>query len=142
MKTVYIGSKKSDKFSRVYQKEMVDGNMALRFEVQYNKKRADKASRMIAEGGEKVMNGAVRAELNRIDYKDLKKAFGGVCGEKAVKVAVARSKSDKRADWLIDSVLPTLCKEIVEGETNRVYMAFMAQMKAAMNERIEKANGN
>lgn len=106
--TIYIGSTKSEKRARLYQKDTQEGPV-LRLEVQMRGHQADDAYRQIAEKGEAVIGGIIGGLLARWpnEANDWSIRFNSVLdgtGEYTTEAAVSDAKS--RIEWLRRCVMP------------------------------------
>jgi hypothetical protein len=131
--TVYIGSRQSERFTRVYIKSADDPRL-LRFETEFKGLRAGKVARLLAKG--ERLGDFLRHEVEKTkDNKGLILMLSGVlAGYSAQSPRVVPDKSlDKTAQWLMRSCLPAFIR-VVNAQTvlsENVAKAFMDAIKDA-----------
>jgi len=130
LETVYIGSWNSDRFSTVYVKLTAGNERLLRLETRYKADRANALLPQLANG--ELPDNFLRHEIERI-IKDAKirDAFVPSLVNGAPIAAKVRLKQqvDKTAEWLIDKVLPTFARIILDHDSDgMVYEAFAKVM--------------
>lgn len=142
LETVYLGSRKSDKFSRVYQKRLGSG-LALRFETQYSKDRANMLMSKVNERGSDVLWDVLSTEHKKHSHRKLGMVMPHLRSaeqklEKVV-VSVKGTSSDKTDDWLISRVLPTLLKRVSTGDegSKELFRHYWDGLKIARMEGIQ-----
>ena len=140
--TVYHGSRKSDRFARIYQKQLNDGDVCLRFEIQHNKKRANKALIMSCdEMG--AMGGMIAERVNKLGHVKLRDAVMRSLGSvEEVKVTVRVDKGrEKKMRWFKEDIIPLLMDEIRIGDeiSDGLFKAFYDAIRVA---RIEATKRN
>lgn len=103
--TVYIGSRSSDKFIRVYVK---DRNL-LRFEIELSGKVVLAAVQKIDDGGEDAVRAILKGMIDRLPQHPITELFGGLCSGEGTHLAVYRVPADAQAKvrWL-SSLLNTI----------------------------------
>lgn len=106
--TVYIGSRTSDRFVRVYQKETDARERLLRFEVEVKSARAMAVMRRIAEGH--TVRQLLLAETQRVNDQKVREIFEpALVGVLPVGAVVKRRSSAARQElWLRNVALPAL----------------------------------
>jgi hypothetical protein len=107
--TVYIGSRQSDRFTRVYVKPLDSGLRALRFEVEY---KGDHAHRVANDCREfDAISGILGYEINSLPKQEnnVLRAFLRVLGTPAFRPTIRAVASENSSlDWLRQQVTPTL----------------------------------
>jgi len=122
--TIYFGRMKSSIFTRVYNKaaEQKYAGSWVRVETVFRHSRANNAAKLMVKRS--LDTGAlIRGHLNlpRLQW------WADVMTMKAEKTKFDRSTGDKRLEWLMTSVAPTLAKEIhLHGDA--VYALFKARV--------------
>lgn len=117
--TVYIGSRTSDRFCRVYVKPNAKGEASyLRFEMEFKGIIAQKVRDALTKG---IANpkSILRAELNRLPFMASRalRAFDSVLGDKAHKVSVETVfGQNKTLDWLEKQVEPAIYRMLHSHE--------------------------
>lgn len=124
--TVYIGSRTSERFNRIYIKKTAAGNRLIRFETEYKGMRAYKMAASMAENGiraEKYLNWEVR----RCKDKKLSELFLRWLGNEGISERVSiESTMASRRKWLLNSVLPALREYVnAHGSDRMVVKSFM-----------------
>jgi hypothetical protein len=106
--TVYIGSRRSDRFTRVYEKPSAGGVKLLRVETEYKRDRAHKSAKAMMDGKGFTPGAMIRHELdNSISDDKLHALFSPHCGDRPASVKVhVKTDDDKTFRWLVDDVLP------------------------------------
>lgn len=134
--TVYVGSRSSNRFARIYLKESGEGDILLRFEMEYKGQRANAIVKRLAHDGE-LPDEYLRHEL-QTTFKDeplsllFEPCLSGIRPAN-VRLKVA-SSAEKREKWLLGQVLPAFTKHINSHEASgRV----LEEFKKA----IERTNG-
>lgn len=134
--TVYIGSRSSDRFARVYVKDDGDGGRFLRFEVEFKGDRADRAYGLAVAGGASVA-GILLAEWERVPSVDVRAwlQFGEVLRSwvaGSVEVSVPRSAgdSDSRYRWFVSTVVPFLESMLNDHSNSRKTAAVLRDLLA------------
>lgn len=119
--TVYIGSRQSDRFMRVYVK-MSTTNRLIRMETEYKGMRAYAMAKRIAESQTINAKKYLRWELNLKRDEELSNLFGESLGNESLTERITRETSvHKTRAWLLKQVLPTL-REYVNGHGNDHYV--------------------
>lgn len=108
--TVYIGSRTSDRFTRIYVKEIDGGLRALRFEVEY---KAEHARRVLLDclHSEKKKEQILAYEVNSLPALKfgLKSRFLRVLGDTPHKPEIKRvTDQNNTLDWLRETVTPSI----------------------------------
>lgn len=108
METVYIGSRSSQRYTRVYVKKTRGGGRLLRFEVEFKSKLAREV--LVQLGGGRGRRRAILAhELKRKKHRGLEGVFRRCLGDDEMRVKVESvTDRDRTRDWLMRSVLPSL----------------------------------
>lgn len=110
LETVYIGSRKSEKFVRVYRKLDNEGKAYLRLEVEMKGKRSDVVAKKLSRAGDdsqKFIGGVILHEVQKMEDEALSLLFEPQLSMDAERVRVKVSKApDKTKNWLIGQVLP------------------------------------
>lgn len=121
--TVYIGSRKSERVVRVYQKLTNGGGLLLRFEVEY---KGRKARSVLNSMKDHTKSQLLRAEIERINDNGLLSTFlpplHGIKPHDAKNEAKAESKTNK---WLLTQVLPTFERVINSHDGGEVAQEFL-----------------
>lgn len=120
--TVYLGSKHSDKFTRVY----VKAQMFLRYELQLRRKYAMDAARQIASGRKNAVRGILQSELAKKPSHPVNAEFRAFLRGAVVDVQAYRTNPDavSRMRWL-STLLPTItriCNDHDYGQTAREWL--------------------
>jgi hypothetical protein len=135
LETVYAGSWHSDRLSTIYIKLTAGNERLLRLETRYKADRANALLPKLADGA--LPDTYLRHELQSI-IKDgkLSAAFEPhLHGETAVASVQLKKQADKTAEWLIDKVLPTFARIILDHDHNGdVFAAFAEVMEKKRNE--------
>lgn len=114
LQTVGIGSRKSDRYLRVYTKPSEEG-LLLRFEVEYKGERARAAMRAM-RGDRGVMSQILRYEVER-----LKTGLTTLGEAKGVRVRVKKMTSvEKTVRWLIVDCLPVMERHLNDHDSTGV----------------------
>lgn len=122
LSTVYIGSRTSDRFVRIYQK-FSDSGILLRFEVEYKQKRSKAVMRQF-EADREVLPKILSYEIHRIREKSISRLFLNAIGNPSpLRVKVAKDTSyEKTVSWLLMQCLPALEKHLQAHDSdNRVW---------------------
>jgi len=135
LETVYIGSWHSDRLATVYVKLTSGNGRLLRFETRYKADRSNALLPQLAKG--ELPDNFLRHELQNV-IKDAKLSaiferhlLGNVAKSAKVRQKV---KEDVTADWLIDKVLPTFARIILDHDHDgRVLMAYQEVMDKVCN---------
>lgn len=103
--TVYVGSRTSDRFIRIYVKE----DDFLRFEIEFKQERAVIASKMMLEQGRMVARAVLVSEINKMPDNPVSDEFKRVLGDSVAEVKVPYLAKDKHKTlkW-IATILPAL----------------------------------
>lgn len=118
METVYVGSWHSDKFYRIYVKQ-VAAELYLRFEVVFKHDLATKAYELI-KSGKATPGGILNAEVGTIKVKNnrgmtaVRKALKGYSANMVKRVV--KDKEDTRLYWLRKQVMPALFRMVADEE--------------------------
>jgi len=129
--TVYIGSRSSERFCRVYQKQDAEGKKLLRLEAEMSGQRSNEHMRILSQGVGDVMIGLVAA-LRK--YAEMDGVLSGTFLDHLngdTKPIHLKSANRKTEDWLRRVVAPALAKycndhnsepsliELLQRSTNR-----------------------
>ena len=108
LSTVYIGSRNSDRYTRIYQKE-ADGERYLRYEVEFKGTRAGAIGAKMARKTARS-SGVMKHEVVRVRDKMLMSVFLPMLnGSPADRIKVVRVSSlQKKEKWISEQVLPAL----------------------------------
>lgn len=109
LSTVYVGSRKSDRFSRIYIKPTKGGGRLLRVEVEYKRDRARLSTKLMMDKDGIHPGDLLLHELeNAIGDGPLLAVFSPhLAGREAASVTVtATSDDDKTLRWLMEDVFP------------------------------------
>lgn len=131
LETVYIGSWHSDRLSTVYVKLTAGNERLLRLETRYKKDRANALLPQLAKG--ELPDNFLAHELqNVIKDSKLRIAFEPsltIGSPMAAKVKL-KQKEDKTAEWLVEKVLPTFARIVLDHDHDgTVYAAFAEVMQ-------------
>lgn len=111
--TVYIGSRTTDRFSRVYVKEDLEKNQYLRFEVEFKSERANLVYQECLTDGRNVA-AILHGEWERIPPVEVEAwlKIGEVLAlfQEGKQISIPRSAADSnsRFRWFVSNVLPAL----------------------------------
>lgn len=133
--TVYIGSRNSERMTRVYIKS-ADSPRLLRMETEYKGGRAAKIGRMLARGDRAGDFLAYELEKTIGDKNGLTKLFlPALSGFNATSPRVVPDRSiEKTSGWLLSSALPAFIRVINSHESDgRVMDAFGEAINEAIN---------
>lgn len=129
--TAYIGSRKSDKFLRIYDKAIESGNRErpwTRFELEIKGDSAKVVAAEFAALPEEeraaYIKGIMKAMFNPIDefYQELMTA-------PAVHVKTVKDTDDNTLEWLMNSVAKTLAKTILRRSDVDVWTEFVSMVQ-------------
>lgn len=133
--TVYIGSRQSDKFLRIYDKAVETGQLDrpwTRFELEI---KGDTAKQVAWEfamlpDGEKAtyIKGIMKAMFNPQDA-----LYQQIMNAQAVQVSAGRDTDDNTLEWLMNSVSKTLAKTILRRSDVQVWEAFSRAVEAQLH---------
>jgi len=109
--TVYLGSRSSDKFARIYNKS----HRLVRFEVQYKKNYSDGMARQMInmgdDGRKEYMRAWLRWELTFANSPTLDRVFGAaLAGNSTEPVRMVNREESDRERWIRKVVVPCLEK--------------------------------
>ena len=130
--TAYIGSRKSDKFLRIYDKAIESGNIGrawTRFELEIKGDNAKVASVEFANldvgQHDKYIKGVMRAMFNpdHALYQELMNA-------EAIQIPTVLNTDDNTLEWLLNSVAKTLAKTIIRRSDVDVSRLFLDAVEA------------
>jgi len=145
--TLYVGSRKSDKFIRIYDKRAqmeIDGEEWFRFELETGGKTATKMASMIYNMTDlqvgKFTQGVMRAMYNP-DHADYQSAIDA----DPIKVSSTKDASHSTYDWLMSSIAPVLARVILELPHRDVMTTFDKEVQKHIREiaakSLQKAQG-
>lgn len=135
LETVYIGSWHSDRLSTVYVKLTAGNSRLLRLETRYKKDRSNALLPMLA-GGELPDNFLRHELMNVIKDAKLRTAFEPslIGGSPAIAAVKLKARDDKTAEWLIDKVLPTFARIVLDHDHDgSVFLAYTRVMRRVHN---------
>lgn len=128
--TLYVGSRHSDQFGRIYDKGAQSGidvpGKVWRFEVEFKKPRADSvAERVVRRGPE---SGVLVTEIKSLVHqwflmRGITPLFAPGQGAIVVEVARKQTSADKKLWWLRTQVRPTLKKLFQMGYNDEIFEA-------------------
>lgn len=134
--TVYIGSRQSERFLRVYIKQGENPRL-LRFEVEYKGNRSDAVLRGMGDGqlaGNYLMHevqSTVRDKGITMIFEPLLSGSRGYSPR-----LLAHNSLEKQENWLISQVLPSFTRHINDhNSSGRVELAFMSALRDAIDGR-------
>lgn len=131
LETVYIGSWHSDRLSTVYVKLTAGNSRLLRLETRYKKDRSNALLPMLAKG--ELPDNFLRHELmNVIKDAKLRAIFEPslIGGSPAIAKVRIKDKNDTTKEWLIDKVLPTFARIVLDHDSDGdVFEAFAEVMR-------------
>lgn len=109
LSTVYINSRRSDRYYRVYEKMTAGGNICLRLEAELKGRVAEAVAKKQAAYGARTLFPSVVAELGHIAARDtgLMVAYGDILRSGGSRTVIRR-KADRRRAWLEGVCLPAL----------------------------------
>lgn len=126
--TVYIGSRYSDRVTRIYQKLTAGNELLLRFETEYKTPRSERVADMLSRNEDKMTEYLLH-ELQTTKDKKLQAAFGHVFTNvkpDAGRFARVKSNLEKREKWLLEGVLPAFTAYIndhnASGDVARLFL--------------------
>lgn len=132
--TIYIGSRTSDRFCRLYVKPDSKGNPAyLRFEVEFKGVLAIKAREALT-GNYATKASILRAELDRLPYTASRalRTFDRILSGKATKIKPERvDGQSKTLDWLETQVEPAVLRLLNSHEDHDRMASILARWIAA-----------
>lgn len=111
--TVYIGSRTTDRFSRVYVKEDSESNQYLRFEVEFKSKRANLAYQECLTDGRNLA-AILRGEWERIPpveveaWQKIGELLASFQDGKQISIPRTAADANSRFRWLTTNVMPAL----------------------------------
>lgn len=114
MATVYVGSRESQRFARIYNKSSPDAGRLLRMEFEYKGELAHNTLRVIAQ--EKGSRAAIlKSDMFRLGDTKLSNGYAHLLESDPWHVTVRKETSDDRTRrWLKEGVLPTF-KRIINS---------------------------
>ena len=118
LETVYVGSRTSNKFGRVYIKVTAGGARLLRFEIEFKKKHATELMARLHSGAHS-MSAILKYETRQRSTQLLWSTLSPYLGEKdyAIKVKV-ESDNDKLREWLRTACLPSLVRYLNANQSD------------------------
>lgn len=151
LSTVYIGSRKSDRFIRLYIKPLKGDRNGLRFEVQMNGERAQSCCRALMDRQDDfraVKSGMLLERIHHCNDARMAAIFEPMLGKEAIAVKVKIVKNDNTTvEWLLFQCLPVL-ERILSSHDNpdsiaRHYQSALNRHKIRMqNEPIKSTKKN
>jgi len=128
LRTVYVGSRTSDKLVRIYEKEDKEGELFLRFEVQYgNDRRGGRAIQTWRAllRDDSVMGRVLLNEIQLLNSKRLSAWFANaLMGFDPLKIRTSYSKSMSTLKWFESQVMPALDRYLRETGDMELTMKF------------------
>jgi DNA relaxase NicK len=119
--TVYYGSRISDRYTRIYEKQGMSDEILLRFEVEYKAKRATAVAMQLLQGAS--IKALLFGELTKIPYVDLlHNTFSKVLSTTPKFTRVVREPGNTEV-WLRDKVANSLNRYLEQHETDSASMA-------------------
>lgn len=122
-KTLYVGSRRSDRFIRCYDKGAESGlgqhGILWRAEIELHRRLAKRGAFVLlgSESEEQFIMGTVSAELNRVGMPWKRSSTGSVLKSSSARV---RSDADKKLTWLNQQVRPTVQQLLDQGRLTDV----------------------
>lgn len=115
--TVYIGTRASGRFTRVYQKEAEGGEIFVRYEVEFGRDYAATVGKTLAQNRSDIA-GLLDGEIYRKRRAESLKVFSS----SAIGVVAKRSvrESDSTKEWLISTALPSLVRYMNSHDSDPV----------------------
>ena len=118
MATVYVGSRHSQRFVRIYDKKSANNDRLLRFEVEFKKPLSMFIMRECAKGYEE-MRAVFKAECIRLADSQLYDMYMQYLEGEFKHISVKRQSSDERTEhWLLTAVLPSFVRIINSHGSN------------------------
>lgn len=139
-RTVYVGSRSSDIFCRIYNKaaeQRVEGCWT-RCEVEVKGKAAQLCADRVQAGGEGCVKALAEAELEKRAGFEFPGWTAMLQGQ-AVPLVVSSEPTTRTKEWLLATCASSLAKYIVEHPEDGFYDVFKARVEAVINLRREGA---
>ena len=134
--TVYVGSRNSQRMTRVYVKGSSEGTRLLRLETEYKGQRANFVMRGVCDG--EVLGGYLAYELMEVirDNK-LRRVFEPHIefGNPVGKMAHVETPMEKTEQWLIKQVLPSFIRHINDHSNSGMVLDLYSQ---AITEAVDR----
>lgn len=129
--TVYVGSRSSARYTRIYEKG--DDNILLRFETEYKGKRAAVMAQRLANGKETPAE-YLRHEVQRTGDNELNALYGHLLAKEG-KTAKVVKETSRRKKWLLETVLPSFTEYINSHEADvQVLEAFQDAISCKLSD--------
>lgn len=125
LRTVYLGSRHSNRFHRVYEKQVDGGDIYLRYECEYSRQLATKMAREILQSPS-IVSQYLLGELQAIGDDDLESVFAhNLIGQPSRETVKRVQSHDKTRRWLLENVLPAFTRHINDHSADgEVALAF------------------
>lgn len=134
MATVYVGSRESQRFARIYNKGSHDGHKLLRMEFEFKSPLAQGMLRALS-GGLQAGTDILKSEMYRLGDGKLNDSYDHLLDGVPRHITVSRETSDERTKkWLLTSVLPSFTRIINNHDDDgRVVRAFQDAIASVDN---------
>lgn len=134
--TLYIGSRESEQFIRIYDKAKEQGDFKsdrVRIEIELKGSRAEQFSRWLATADEGSAIARTQQLINSIiEFKT--KQWLEIMGSEAVGIAKAKDDMPDTERWLMQSVAPAMAKYINKTGNRALIVRFIRVVTALTNE--------
>lgn len=132
--TLYIGSRQSDKFIRIYDKaveQSLPGNW-IRIELEIKGETAREIGKRLPLLVGAQLSGIAKELLwNMVQFKD--KTYQHLCSEKTpIDFTISHKKSDNLKSWLADQVAPAIADYLLKGGDNDIIDQLTVLVSAAI----------
>ncbi len=114
LETVYIGSRRSERYTRIYVKETANHGRLIRFEVEYKRRMAENVINQDSDGT--PLKNMLRHEVSRKPDEELHLLFLPHLGKETSKVTGSKREmnTNKTQQWLLSQVLSCLGRYLEE----------------------------
>lgn len=131
--TVYVGSRQSDKFIRVY----VKGNHYLRFEIELKRSLAENAAKMMLMAPKTAVSGIIAAEIEKLPSHPIIEMFAKYTeGNMEISTYHANPDMVARMKWL-SSLLPTIEKMAMDDTYGHTVTDWLSGIVESVKVRYE-----
>jgi len=130
--TAYIGSRKSDKFLRIYDKAIESGNTArpwIRFELEIKGDAAKLVATQFGMLGEGEHAGYIKGIMKAMFNPD-DEFYQALMTSEAIHIPGEKNTEDNTIEWLLNSVAKTLAKTMIRRSDVDVWNEFVASVHA------------
>lgn len=137
--TLYLGSRQSEQFLRIYDKgrEQQDGSNWKRIELELKGSRAEMFASESAGRSEQETARATRAAVKHlVDFRG--STWAEIVGDMAIGIAKAKEGQTDTVAWLLSSVAPAMGKYIAKHGDNELTEKFLTVVAAYAGETAEQ----